>query len=137
MEIKEARGERRKAERKWRRTRCCSDLLTFKVKKKYTTDLMIRSRCEFYKNANSQNSYDQKRLFSATKKLLNHTDEVTHPPFDDKLKFANEMGSYLKEKIVNIQVQPDNMASGLSARHSSSNNCPHPFNIMNRFSPTV
>ena len=31
VDIKEARRERRKAERKWRRTRCCSDLLAFKV----------------------------------------------------------------------------------------------------------
>ena len=75
VEIKEARRERRKVERKWRRTRCCSDLLAFKVKRKYATDLMIRSRCEFYKNFFSENSSDQKKLFSATKKLLNHTDE--------------------------------------------------------------
>ena len=72
---------------------------------------MIRSRWEFYKNFISENSSDEKKLFSATKKLLNHTDEVPYPPFNDKLKFANEMGSYLKETIVNIQVKLDNMAS--------------------------
>ena len=38
VEVNEARGERRKAERKWRRTRC--DLLTFKLKKTYATKLM-------------------------------------------------------------------------------------------------
>ena len=43
-------------------------LVAFKVKKKYATDLMIRSRCEFYKNIISENSSDQKMLFSATKK---------------------------------------------------------------------
>ena len=128
-----------KADRKWRRTRCCSDLLTFKVKKnEYATDLMIRSRREFYNNFISENSPDQKKLFFATKKVLNHTDEVPSPPFNDKLKFANEMGPYFIEKIANTQVKPDNIASGLSARPSSSNNCPaHPFTIMDRFSPTV
>ena len=55
---------------------------------------------------------------------------------NDKLKFANEMGFYFKEKIVNIQIKLDNMASGLSARPSSSSNCSHPFTIIDRFSPT-
>ena len=104
-----------KTDRKWRRTRC-SDLLTFKVKKnEYATDLMIRSRREFYNNFISENSPDQKKLFFATKKVLNHTDEVPSPPFNDKLKFANEMGPYFIEKIANTQVKPDNIASGLSA----------------------
>ena len=114
--------------RKWRRTRCCSDLLTFKLKKKYAIDLINRSRCQFYKSFISKISSDQKRLVFATKKLLNHTDEVPYPPFNDKLKFTD-----IIEKTVNIQVKPDNMASGLSARPSSSNNCPHPFTIMDWF----
>ena len=135
--IKETRRERRKAERKWGRTRCCSDFPTFKVKKKYATDFMMKSRCEFYKNVISENSSNQKKLMSATKKLLNHTEEVPYPPFYDKLKFANEMGSYFIEKIVNVQVKLDDMASGFSDRPSSGNNCPHPFTIMDRFSPIV
>ena len=85
----------------------------------------------------SENSSDQKKLLSATKKLLNPTDEDPYPPFNDKLKLANEMGSYFIEKIINVQVKLDNMASGLSARPSSSNNCPYSFTIMDRFSPTV
>ena len=84
----------------------------------------------------SGNSSDQKKLLSATKKLLNPTDEVPYP-FNDKLKLANEMGSYFIERFINVQVKLDNMASGLSARPSSSNNCPYSFTIMDRFSPTV
>ena len=80
VETKEARRERRKAERKWRHTRCYSDLLTFKLKKKYATDIMNKSRCEFYKSFISENSSDQKKLFSATKKLLNHSDETSYLP---------------------------------------------------------
>ena len=71
------------------------------MKKKYATDRMIKSRCEFYKNFISENSSDQKKLFAATKKLLNHTDEVPYPPFNDKIKFSNEN--------FNIQVKRDNM----------------------------
>ena len=74
------------------------------MKKKYATDLVNRSRYKFYKSFISENSSDQKKLFSVTKKLLKHTDEFPYPP---KLKFANEMGSYFIEKTVNIQVKLD------------------------------
>ena len=84
-EIKEARRERRKAERKWRRTRCGSDLLTFKLKKNYATKLMNKSRCEFYKSFIGENSSDQRKLFAVAKTLLNHTNEVPYPSFKDKL----------------------------------------------------
>ena len=81
---------------------------------------MLLICCEFYKNFISENSSDRKILFSATKKLQSHTDEVPYPPFNDKLKFANGMGSYFIEKIVIIHAKLDNMASGLSAHPSSS-----------------
>ena len=126
MEINEARGERRKAERKWRRTRCDSDLLTFKLKKNYATKLMNKLRCEFYKSFIGENCSDQRKLFAATKTLLNHTREVPYPPFKDKLTFANEMGSYFIEKIGNIQAKLDSMASGLSSLPLSSNNSDTP-----------
>ena len=132
MEIEEARRERRKAE--WRCTRCCSDLLSLKLKKKYVTDIINKSRCEFYKSFITKNNSNQKKLFSATKKLLNHTDETPYPPFDDKINFANEIGSYFIDKICNIQLKLDNKASEYSARPSSSNNCLRPFPIMVRFS---
>ena len=95
------------------------------MKKKYATDRMIRSHCEFCKNFISENSSDHKKLFSSTKKLRNHTDEILYPPYNDKLKFANEKGSYFIEKTVNIQVELDNMDSGLSARPSFGNNYHH------------
>ena len=110
VEINKARRESWKAERKWRRTRCDSDLLTFKLKKNYATELMIKSRCEFYKSFIGENSSDQRKLFAATRTLLNHTHEVPYPPFEDKLTFANEMGSYFIEKIDNIQAHLDNMS---------------------------
>ena len=44
------------------------------------------------------------------------------------------MRSYFIEKICNIQVKLDNMASEFFARPSSSNNFLRPFPIMDRFS---
>ena len=95
---------------------------------------MSKSRCEFYKSFIGENSSDQRKLFAATKSLLNHTHDVPYPPFKDKLTFANEMGSYFIEKIDNIQTKLDNMASRLSSLPPSSNTCSHPCSIMDRFS---
>lgn len=118
MEINEARRERRKAERKWRHTGSDYDLLTFKLKKNFATKLMNKSHCEFCKSFIGENRFDQRKLFAATKTLLNHTHEVPYLPVKDKLTFANEMGSYFIEKIDNIQATLDNMASGLSSSSS-------------------
>ena len=92
------------------------------------------SRCEFNKSFTDENSSNQRKLFSATKTLLNHTHEVPYLPFKDKLPFPNEMGSYFIEKIDNIQAKLDTMASGLSSLPPPSNSCSRPGNIMDRFS---
>ena len=97
MEINKARRERRKAERKWRRTRFDSDLLTFKLKKNYVTELINKSRYEFHKSFMGENNSDQRKLLAATKTLLNHSHEVPYPPFKDKVTFANPMCSYFKD----------------------------------------
>ena len=61
---------------------------------------MNKSCCDFYKTFISKDSSDQ-----ATKKLLNHINEIPCSPFNNKLTFANEMGMYFIEKINNIQVK--------------------------------
>ena len=95
---------------------------------------MNKSHCEFCKSFIGENRFDQRKLFAATKTLLNHTHEVPYLPVKDKLTFANEMGSYFIEKIDNIQATLDNMASGLSSVLAPSNSCLRPCSIMDRFS---
>ena len=48
MEVKAAKKERRKAERKWRRSRDPLDLLVFNVKKNHATHLMKSARKDYY-----------------------------------------------------------------------------------------
>ena len=47
-DIRESRRERRRAERKWRRSRSVNDLLEFKKKRNFTTYLMNEARRKFY-----------------------------------------------------------------------------------------
>ena len=84
-DIREARRERRRAERKWRRSQCVRDLLEFKTKRNFTTYLMNEARRKFYSDFIVENSSNQRKLFSATKKLLNQGHDVPFPPTSDKL----------------------------------------------------
>ena len=69
-DIRQAKKERRKAERKWRSSKLESDLAVFKRKRNAVTNLLNRARREFYTNFIEENSGDQRRLFRASKRLL-------------------------------------------------------------------
>ena len=92
--IKQARKERRRAEKKWGRTGSASDFLEFKSKRNYTTYLMNTARPEFFKEFIDKNSSNPKDLFMATKKLLKHHHGVPFPPSENKLTLADEMGTF-------------------------------------------
>ena len=110
-EIKLARREKRKAERKWRRTGRREDMLDYKAKKNYVNQIMNEARITFYQDFIEKNNTDQRKLFVAAKTLLNQGDQRSvFPPCVSKLKFANQMGQYFEEKIRNIHSKLDNLA---------------------------
>ena len=119
-EIREARGERRKAERRWRYARSLSDLAVFKGKKNYTTHLINEARKRFYTNVINKNSSSQRDLFSATRTLLKQDNETLFPPFKDKLQLANEMGDIFVKKISDIHARLDEMTEALPSSNSPS-----------------
>ena len=116
-DIRDSRRERRRAERKWRRSRSVNDLLEFKKKRNFTTYLMNEARRKFYSDFIVENNSNQRNLFSATKRLLNQGHEVPFPPTSDKLVLANEMGSFFVEKIDAIHVKLDRLADCLHDSH--------------------
>ena len=77
--IKEARRERCRAERKWRRSGDISDLIVFKAKKNFTTHLMNKARFDFYKNFIDENRFHQRNLFMTTKRLLQQSNAAPFP----------------------------------------------------------
>ena len=101
-DIKEVRKERRKAERRWRRTGLLSDLRRYKVLRNKTNNLMTEARRVFYRELIDENCGDQKRLFSVTKRLLGSGREIQYPPFKDKAALANKFGEFFAQKIVTI-----------------------------------
>ena len=110
-EVKLARREKRKTERKWRRTGRREDMFDYKAKKNYVNQIMNEARMKFYQNFTEENNTDQRKLFAAAKTLLNHGDQRSvFPPCVDNLKFANQLGQYFVEKIRDIHSKLDNLA---------------------------
>ena len=104
----EAKGQCRKAERKWRSSKCRSDLAVFKRKRNHMTFLMNEARGVYYSTLIAGNSYNKKHLFKVSKKLLNITGTPFLPPHEDKRKLANEMGMFFMKKIADIRLDLDN-----------------------------
>ena len=93
--VMQARRDRRKAEKRWRRTGLASDLLAIKSKRNYVIYIMNNARRTYYSQFIEENSSNQSKLFL--------------PPDTDAVKLANDMGDYFVRKI-----QADGQHSGLS-----------------------
>ena len=107
QEIREAKRQRRKAEKKWRKSRLESDLVAFKAKRNFTTRLMSKARREFYCNFIDENSGDQKKLFRKSQRLFNRTMDDGLPPNLDSRTFSNDLGKFFVQKIDTIRTQLD------------------------------
>ena len=70
-DIRNAKRLRRKAEKTWRATRLPADLAAFKKERNRVINLMNKTRRVNYNQFIEDNSTDQRRLFAASRSLLN------------------------------------------------------------------
>ena len=70
-DIRNAKRLRRNAEKTWRATRLPVDLAAFKKERNRVVNLMHEARRVYYNQFIDDNSTDQRRLFAASKSLLN------------------------------------------------------------------
>ena len=75
----------------------------------------MNSRRAYYKQYIDENSSDQRRLFRASKRLLNFHVDRALPPHTDPRMLANEMGEYFVHKITAIRSELDVGASGATS----------------------
>lgn len=102
-EIKQAKRLRRKAERTWRNCKSVDNRKSFTHWKNYMTYLMNNARKSYYTNFVQEHSTDQRKLFNATKALLNLNKHLPLPNCDNKTKLGNDMGSYFSKKIRDLR----------------------------------
>ena len=108
--------QRRKAERRWRRTGLAADLQAFKDLRNQSNTLLNVARKVFYKDLIDDSSGERKKLFSVTNRLLGVERDTQYPPFKDKV-VLNKIISlviFFAQKIVVIQNKLDNMATTVS-----------------------
>ena len=101
--IDSAKRERKKAERKWRKTKATDDLLDFKSKRNHATYLMNKARRDFYSEFMDENGADQRKLFSAANKLLGMKKDELFAEHLDKTVVANDIGRYFVRKVESIR----------------------------------
>jgi len=104
-DILQVRRDRRKAEKRWKRTKLASDLLAFKSKRNYVIYLMNNRRRKYYSQFIEENSSNQSKLFRESKRLLNIQADKTLPSHTNAVKLADDMGDYFVHKITAIRAK--------------------------------
>ena len=113
-EIKTAKRMRRRAERKWRKTKLRLDFLDYKAKKNRATFEMKKARQEFYTDFIAENSHDTRKLFRSAKTLFNHESELHFQGYSDSnATLANDIGNFFIKKVGVIRTGLDTAAGNI------------------------
>ena len=127
-QVRTEKKKRRKAEKRWLKTKSVQDYQYYKTARNVTLFVMNKARRTYYSEMINENSDNQKRLFNVTKFLLNMSKQYpTIPPTVDKCKFANNLGTFFQDKILKIHCDiqssldsgTETVTSGLEMAHSS------------------
>ena len=97
-EIKMAKRERRKEEKRWRRTKLDSDLAAFKVKRNATTALMNKARREFYTNFIGEHSKIKRSCLLLVIACYIEDLSTVYPPLLIRPNSPRTSGSFLYRK---------------------------------------
>ena len=97
-EIRVAKRERKRAERRWRSTGTAADLDLFKKHKNYVTHLLKEAKSAFLAEFIDQNADHQGELFRAVKDLLVEKNTLCFSDYTDKSALVNDLGRYFVEK---------------------------------------
>ena len=99
-EIKLAKRQRRKAERKWRASKAHIDLLSYRTMRNRVMFLSNKVRSDYYTNFITENSTDQTRLFRASKSLLNLSEGSALPLSTNDYQLANDLENCSPKKLL-------------------------------------
>ena len=127
-QVMAAKRQRRKAEKKWRRTNLNTDLADYKVQKNQTTFVM---NCAGKADFISQNSTNQRKLFQAAKILFTQRSDLLfseYAEYGNPDVLANDIGDFFVQKIERIHAEFDS-----SAHETSHSSVPEFNELMSRF----
>lgn len=105
MEYKETRKQRRRAEKKWKRTRNPDNKEEFKLRRKQTTDLALQKKQQYYTEKVKAAENKPKELFKIVNELRDKRKERSLPSASSDEELANKFLNFFKEKISKIREQ--------------------------------
>ena len=100
--INDAKKERRKAERKWRRTKLEEDRIVYKQARHDVIRKIDNAKCAFYSEKVTGCDGDQKALFKVVDKLLHRSESSKLPSHDSPGELANRFAEFFSSKIQKI-----------------------------------
>jgi hypothetical protein len=109
-ELREAKQDRRRAERRWRKSRLSVHWQIYIAKRAFVNHLLLKSKQEFYNNLICESSTDSKRLFQIVSELLGGNKSTILPTHNSMDSILSKFSDYFIEKIQNIRntFQQDN-----------------------------
>lgn len=102
-ELRTAKHERRRRERKWHQTKLKVHYDLFQEQSKAVAKLVRTTKQSYFIDQIAQCNGDQKQLFKITKKLLGESGKVTLPNHTSPHELAQQFSSFFSSKISTIR----------------------------------
>ena len=127
-DIKTAKTAKRRAEKRWRKTKKHSDFEIFKEKRNQYNSLLNNLRSKHLAEKITKCNGNSKALFKVVNSTLNRKTESPLPSCSDDISLANEFASFFENKIEAIRSKMNN--------DQGSSFTPNIYNTVNTFKGT-
>ena len=102
-EYKEARLERRKAEKQWKKSGLQIDKDIFEHLRLHCNELANNKKKSYFKNHFERYNHSQKSLYNFVDVFLDQDKQLTLPPTESMQKCVNDFNTFFSEKIEKIR----------------------------------
>ena len=102
-ELRASKIQRRRAERKMRKSNLEVDRQIYREHCAFTNKLLQKSKADYYSNKIFEIGNDHKKLFKLANNLMGNTDPVTLPSHQTEFELANRFGAFFLDKIETIR----------------------------------
>ena len=126
-EINNLKKDRRRLERRWRRTKLPVDRQLLIDQCRVVNSLICSSKRTYYTKLISDSQTDYKLLFKTIDSLLHRKCDIPYPPCNSPSDLANKFVEFFSDKITKIRVDLDNAALIIHQVPEANRVCPYTF----------
>ena len=108
-DIKKFKKEKRKAEKRWKRTRLVIDLNMYKEKRNAYNKLLKELKSKDLSKRITENKGNTKAMFKIINSMLNRKQSSPLPPHNDDITLANDFNAFFGNKIHTLRANFDHL----------------------------